>query len=67
MKTWTAFIILFFAFTCGSFGQDETKDSPAAEIKAGAAETAPGNITMDFKDADISNVLRILSYKSGMN
>src|SRR3989338_4458295 len=30
-------------------------------------ETAPGNITMDFKDADINNVLRILSYKSGMN
>jgi len=30
-------------------------------------ETTPGNITMDFKDADINNVLRILSYKSGVN
>ena len=67
MKIWTAFIILFFAFTCGSFGQDETKDI-AVKTEAGQAmETAPGNITMDFKDADISNVLRILSYKSGMN
>jgi len=63
MKIWTAFIILFLAFACGSFGQDEAgvKDSSAA------IETAPGNITMDFKDADINNVLRILSYKSGMN
>jgi len=67
MKIWTAFIILFFAFTCGSFGQDETKDSSAAGVETGAAETAPGNITMDFKDADINNILRILSYKSGMN
>jgi len=29
--------------------------------------TAPGNVTLDFKDADITNVLRILSYKSGVN
>lgn len=50
-----AVILLIFAFTLISFGQDET------------LETAPGNITMDFKDADINNVLRILSYKSGMN
>lgn len=33
----------------------------------GIVETSPGNITMDFKDADINNVLRILSYKSGVN
>ncbi len=31
-------------------------------------ETASsGNVTMDFKDADIHNVLRILSYKGGVN
>ena len=29
--------------------------------------SAPGNVTIDFKDADIQNVLRILSYKSGVN
>ncbi len=29
--------------------------------------TAAGNVTMDFKDADIANVLRILSYKGGVN
>ena len=29
--------------------------------------TAPGNVTVDFKDADIQNVLRILAFKSGVN
>ena len=38
-----------------------------------AAQTAPSqtlsadNVTLDFKEADIQNVLKILSYKSGMN
>jgi len=31
------------------------------------AATKPGNVTLDFRDADILNVLRILSYKSGIN
>lgn len=35
--------------------------------KEAVEDTAPGNVTMDFKDADINNVLRILSYKSGIN
>src|SRR3989338_6926458 len=71
MKMWTVFIILFFAFTCFAFGQDETADNKASEaVKAEvsqAAEIVPGNVTIDFKDADINNVLKILSYKSGMN
>lgn len=29
--------------------------------------TAPGNVSLDFKDADINNVLRILSLKSRVN
>src|SRR3989338_6731071 len=71
MRTWAIFVILFFTFTCASFGQDEAADNKADEIDKAevsqVAETAPGNVTMDFKDADINNVLRILSYKSGMN
>ena len=40
----------------------------AQEILPAAAElTSPGNVTIDFKDADIQNVLRILSFKSGVN
>ena len=45
--------------------------APASEPPAPAAETAPasspGNVTVDFKEADIQNVLRILSFKSGVN
>lgn len=44
----------------------EAPTSPLPE-ETGVVETSPGNITMDFKDADINNVLRILSYKSGVN
>ncbi len=43
---------------------------PAAEevtLAEEVVEVAPGHITMDFKAADIHNVLRILSYKSGVN
>lgn len=33
----------------------------------GVPTTKEGNVTLDFKDADIQNVLRVLSYKSGVN
>ena len=29
--------------------------------------STPGNVTFDFKEADINNVLKIISYKSGVN
>lgn len=42
--------------------------SEIAEPPVAVAETtAPGNVTIDFKDADIQNVIRILSMKSGVN
>lgn len=40
------------------------QDTPASEAPA---SSAPGNVTVDFKDADIQNVLRIISFKSGVN
>jgi len=45
----------------------ETTATIVEDATEGIAETAPGNVTMDFKSADINNVLRILSYKSGVN
>lgn len=45
----------------------ETTTTIVEDTGEGIAETAPGNVTMDFKSADINNVLRILSYKSGVN
>jgi type IV pilus assembly protein PilQ len=32
-----------------------------------SASAASGNVSLDFKDADVNNVLRILSLKSGVN
>lgn len=44
--------------------------SGAAQMAASGtvqAEAAAGNVTLDFKDADIRSVLRIISLKSGVN
>lgn len=40
---------------------------PPAESTMNVETSSPGNVTVDFKDADIRNVLRILSFKSGTN
>ncbi|MDD5560667.1 MAG: hypothetical protein PHT50_00845 [Candidatus Omnitrophica bacterium] len=40
------------------------------DIDAVVEDVSPdplGNVTLDFKEADISNVLKIISYKSGVN
>lgn len=39
----------------------------AAQQQRQIETASSGNVTMDFKDADIHNVLRILSYKGGVN
>lgn len=41
--------------------------SSAPQEEPLAAVVPSGNVTIDFKDADIHNVLRILSFKSGTN
>ncbi len=41
----------------------ETEADAAADVQM----SSPGNVTVDFKDADIQNVLRILAFKSGVN
>ncbi|MFH0731902.1 MAG: secretin N-terminal domain-containing protein [Candidatus Omnitrophota bacterium] len=72
-------VCLFFLAPALSFSQEPTSSTAAQETPAqatvngtvnGAVEgktTASGNVTIDFKDADINNVLRILSYKSNVN
>lgn len=44
--------------------QAQTEVKP---VQVGVPTTKEGNVTLDFKDADIQNVLRVLSYKSGVN
>ncbi len=47
----------------------EDAASPASTVSSVTSDktTAPGNVSIDFKDADINNVLRILSLKSQVN
>lgn len=44
--------------------------SPAEEVEPAVVEVnmaQSGNVTFDFRDADIRNVLKVLAYKSGVN
>lgn len=46
---------------------ETAEPAPAASAVQEVAVVSPGNVTIDFKDADIQNVLRILAFKSGVN
>lgn len=46
---------------------EEQSATPTAAGEETAEATAPGNVTLDFKNADINNVLRIIALKSGVN
>jgi type IV pilus assembly protein PilQ len=44
-------------------GEEKPTEATSEEM----AVSQSGNVSIDFRDADIQNVLRILSYKSGVN
>lgn len=51
-------------------GVQPAADSGASEAKSAVMEmavNASGNVTIDFRDAEIKNVLKVLAYKSGVN
>lgn len=62
---------IFFLAASGSQAQEMTPaaSSSVAAVAATAPTelSSPGNVTVDFKDADIQNVLRVISFKSGVN
>ena len=61
-----SFFLLFCLLSHTSFSQPPEK--PAEEAGENeVAEMKEDNITIDFKDADIRNVLRLLAEKSGIN
>ena len=72
-----ASLCLVFILTTSAFGEISmdivtvTALEPEKRVEGEAtfAEdlTAPENVTFDFKDADIHNVLKIISFKSGVN
>jgi type IV pilus assembly protein PilQ len=68
------FCLLTFSLVIAAYAQDSSV--PAAEASATAAEAQVGavedlaasqNVTLDFKEADIRNVLKIISMKAGVN
>ena len=61
----SAIILAVVAFLCGPVYAQTP--APAAAPAADVSVSQEGNVSLDFRDADIQNVLRILSYKSGVN
>ncbi|MFA6358214.1 MAG: hypothetical protein WCY09_06080 [Candidatus Omnitrophota bacterium] len=61
------FVFIFYALV--STGQAEEAIVPKPELSTPQGDQQPGsgNVTFDFKEADITNVLKIISYKSGIN
>ena len=60
------------------FAQDSVTNAVSANTESSSADmtalanegvtvTQPGNVSLDFRDADIKNVFKILSFKSGVN
>src|SRR3989338_2563017 len=44
-----------------------SESMPAEAVEEATAASAPGTVSVDFKDADIRQVLRIISLKSGVD
>jgi len=74
--------IFIFTFFVYAYAADEAQVAtvesakpaviPGAEVAAMPVDiernpVSSGNVTLDFKEADINNVLKIISYKSGIN
>lgn len=74
-------LVFIFAFYVCAYAAQDTPDSvnvpseslvPKAEVfvpgvNSDSDTAASGNVTLNFKEADINNVLKIISYKSGIN
>ncbi|MBU3933866.1 MAG: secretin and TonB N-terminal domain-containing protein [Candidatus Omnitrophica bacterium] len=62
--------VLFLSFYIAlnhSVSQAQEESEGLAQALPLPSKTEAGNITVDFKDADIRDVLKIISYKSGIN
>ncbi len=69
-------LILTFGFLIYAFAQAPSETEFLAEQELEMEPSAPGveesvvakgNVTLDFKDADIRSVLKVIAYKSGIN
>lgn len=51
----------------GEISEEEVAEEFPEEAESVPSLSEKNNVTLDFRDADIRNVLKILSYKSGVN
>jgi len=62
----TGFMLIFMASNV--FAQKPAGTLPPAPVVSEEVKmSAEGEVSLDFRDADIQNVMKILSYKSGVN
>ncbi|MFA5259628.1 MAG: type IV pilus secretin PilQ [Candidatus Omnitrophota bacterium] len=62
-RRWVLLVIFLALMMTPVYAQDST----TAGAQDNLSMSEEGNVSLDFRDADIQNVLRILSYKSGVN
>src|SRR5437773_1545734 len=60
-------IISLAAILMGITGTVFAQNASNTPSQENISVTQEGRVSLDFRDADIQNVLRILSYKSGVN
>jgi type IV pilus assembly protein PilQ len=60
-------LAVFFSPVYAQDAEQATTTPPAPAVDENMSVSETGLISLDFRDADIQNVLRILSYKSGVN
>jgi type IV pilus assembly protein PilQ len=66
LRKWTLALIILSLTMIPAFAQDKAAPKqPASQDNLSFSKQ--GLVSLDFRDADIQNVLRILSYKSGVN
>src|SRR5215210_7969132 len=57
--------VIFLATT--SFAQNQPAAATTADQSANVSMSEEGYVSLDFREADIRNVFKILSFKSGVN
>lgn len=68
LATFLSILFVICSFPCLVWGEDTAAPEKSNETGAVQAEgEKPGYVTMDFKEADINTVLRLLSLKSETN
>jgi type IV pilus assembly protein PilQ len=55
------------AATAASGAPEAARPESRVEVAVARGLSSSSNVTLDFKEADIQNVLKIISYKSGVN